>query len=378
MKILMIVEFFPTGKDLKFTGGVEARTYYVAKYLAKKHHVTVLTTKLKGAKDKERLFKINIIRVGRDQNYQAVSGGVLGRLSFVKNSLQESSNIPADIVEGTNFITHFIAARVSRKKKIPSVAWYPDVWIGSWIKNAGLVGLLGEILERLNLKSGFSEYIAISNESKKKLQKFVKSKINLIPCGVDPAEFRGKTTKTDTVLCVSRLARYKNIKDLILAFALLTRQNHRLKLTIVGRGPQENELESLVINLKLQKKVIFKSNLKRQEIMDLFRSSKVFCLPSEVEGFGISVIEAAAAATPYVVSDIAVFKEITKNGQGGLFFRVGDIKDLSDKLGALTTDNKLYAEKSKQAVDLAQNYQWPKITNMTESVYKKALKSETL
>ena len=31
----MITEFFPTGKDLKFSGGVEARTFFVAKYLAK-------------------------------------------------------------------------------------------------------------------------------------------------------------------------------------------------------------------------------------------------------------------------------------------------------------------------------------------------------
>ena len=44
----MISEFFPTGKDLRFTGGVEARTFYIAKYLSKNHKIPILTTRLKG------------------------------------------------------------------------------------------------------------------------------------------------------------------------------------------------------------------------------------------------------------------------------------------------------------------------------------------
>ena len=108
-------------------------------------------------------------------------------------------------------------------------------------------------------------------------------------------------------------------------------------------------------------------------------TSRSFCLPdlsppSEVEGFGISVIEAAAAGVPYVVSDIPVLKEVTRNGQGGLIAKVGDIAELSQKLEKLITDKKLYAEKSKQAIHLAKSYQWPQIARLTESVYTKAVR----
>jgi len=369
----MISEFFPTGKDLRFTGGVEARAFYIAKYLSQNHQITVLTTRLKGSKEKEQMFNFRVIRAGRPQDYKAAAIGIVARLSFIKNAIAKSREIDADIVEGTNFITHFIALWIATKKNIPRVAWYPDVWIGSWIKNTGIVGPFGGALERLNLKIGFSAYIAISRQTKRKLAGYIKKKIHIIPCGVDLSEFKvaksNAQKKQNTIICISRLAKYKNISDLIFAYALLRKKEKYLSLVIIGRGPQEKELKDLAKNLKLGRQVKFLSNLSRGQLIRQLVTSTIFCQPSRVEGFGISVVEAAAAGTPYVVSDIPVFREITKNGQGGIFFRQEDILDLASKIKKLLTDLSLYRKKVKEGVSLAKIYQWQSLAKKTEMVY---------
>ena len=375
MKILIVSEFFPNGKELKFSGGVEARNFYLARELAKKHSITILTSKTNDAKNNETMFNIRILRVGPVHSYQPTAGSILTRLIFIKDAIKIGKNIDADIVDGTNFITHLIAKQISIQKKIPVVAWYPDVWLGKWLENVGLVGIFGEVLERINIARDFDSYIAISKSTAQKLKTRTKKKIHIIPCGVDETEFFLPVNKVqDTIICISRLAKYKRIKTLILAFALLSKTRKNLRLKIIGSGPDSKNLKSLTDNLNLSDKISFSSNLSRKELVESLKSSQIFCLPSEVEGFGISVIEAACAKVPYVISNINVFREITKNGQGGLLFKLNDPFDMAQKIKKLLSNKKLYGQKIKEGLELSKNYKWPKIASLTEDVYSNVCK----
>ncbi len=371
MKILLITEFFPTGKDLRFSGGVEARTFFVARGLAKKHEIKVLTSLIKGSPLSERMFGFEIIRVAPKRNYDASVGHMFSRMLFIKNAIDAGKSINADIVDGGNYISHFIAKRIATNKKVPIVAWYPDVWLNTWIKNAGIYGLFGEVLERLNLSFGFDAYITISNQTAQKLKKFVKNKIHIIYCGVDKNEFKNKAKKSNnpTIICVSRLSEYKNIKALIFAFAHLSVKVKQARLIIVGRGPQEKCLKNQTKALKISAKVKFLSDLPRKELVDLYKSSHIFSLPSIVEGFGIATIEAAAAGLPYVNSDITVQKEITKNGQGGYLVDSKNPLNFSQKFQLLLNNPDLYKKKSLESKRLSALYNWESIIKKTESVY---------
>ena len=372
MRILLICEFFPTGKDLRFSGGVEARTFFVAKYLSKKHKITVLASRTIGTPTKERISGFDVYRVGPPRDYTASVGHLISRLIFVKNAIKFANGLDLDIVDGGNYIAHFIAKRIAKAKKIPAVAWYPDVWLGEWFRNAGIYGIFGEILERYNLRSNFDSYIAISQHTANKLNRFVKKKTKIIYCGVDKNEFVGnlKKFKDPTIICVSRLAKYKNIKTLILAFAHLHLTIKNANLIIVGTGPEENNLKDLAKSLKISASVKFLSNLPRKELINLYKSSHIFSLPSIVEGFGIATIEAAAAGLPYVNSNIPIQKEITKNGQGGFLVEPFSALSYSQKLHLLIKNNSIYIQKSKQSQKLAGLYSWQKIAEETENVYK--------
>lgn len=375
MKILIVSEFFPKNKQIEFSGGVEARVYFVAKFLAKKHQVTVLTSLLNNSSKEEELEGFKVIRVGPQRFYQATTGDIFSRLKFLINAVQIGSRLDVDIVEGSNFLTHFVAKQISLNKKIPVVAWYPDVWIGNWIKNAGIAGILGEILERFNLKRGFDGYISISNSTTKKLHKFIKKDISIISCGVDFDEFKlpiKENKKSPTILSIARLVPYKNQQILIKALSKIP-EKMDARLIIVGSGPMLLNLENLADKLGIKRKVEFLSNLNRKELVDLIKSCYIFSLPSKVEGFGIVTIEAAAAGLPYVNSNIEVQQEVTKNGLGGFLVDPEDEQGFVEAFIKLISDDKLYRQKSQNAKKLATYYDWQKISKQTEEVYQKLL-----
>ncbi len=377
MKILIISEFFPTGKDLKFSGGVESRNFYLAKYLSKKHKVSILTRRLYGTKKREKIYGFDVFRVGPSVQYSASFGDLLGRVRFVVAAINYGKKLEFEIVEGTNYLTHFIAKILGIRCGKPTVAWYPDLWLGRWVKITGLMGIFGEILERINLALGFSAYIAISKEVFKKLRPYSKN-LHLVLCGVEFSEFKKNHRKfpNPTIISISRLTKYKNLNVLLFAFAHLSTKLKGVRLIIVGAGPELKKLKEITKNLKIHSKVTFLSNLERKRLINLIASSHIFSLPSFVEGFGIATIEAAAAGLPYVISDIPTHREVTKNGLGGFLVEPKSPLAYSQKLEKLLTNKALYLKKSKEARNLAKNYNWLEIARRTEKVYQLLVKAK--
>lgn len=380
MKILIVSEFFPAGKDLRFSGGVEARNLFHVKYLAKKHKVIILTSNQ--GKEK-RIFKkgnLVIYRVGPKKEYQAKRTflGSLSNLKFIFDAIKLGMSLDFDVVEGTNFVTHTIALQVGKRTKKPVVFWYPDVYLDSWIKNYGLLqGLFGYVLEKLNLRSKPNHYVAISNSTKQKLVKIGinPSQISVIPCGVDGKEFKKSEEKYQrkTIISISRLVEYKNLQNLIRAFKIVKNRIGDANLIIVGEGPQEDKLTSQAKKLKILDSIKFYKNLKRSQLISLLKRSHIFCLPSFVEGFSIVTIEAAAAGLPYIVSNIPVMKEVTKSGQGGELVNPKNYQQIASSMIKLLGNHNHYKNKSIQAKKLAQIYDWSLSAKETLKTYKNAI-----
>jgi len=334
-----------------------------------------LASRTSGTPKKEFIQGFTVFRVGPKRNYTASAGHALSRLLFIKNAIKLGKSLDVQIVDGSNYIAHFIAKNIANYKKIPAVAWYPDVWLNDWIKNAGLYGIFGELLERLNLVRGFDAYIAISKNTADKLRKFSKKAVHVVYCGVDKKEFLANYTKfkDPTIVSVSRLTKYKNLNTLILAFAHLLTKVKNAKLIIIGTGPEQKNLKDQIKALNISSKVKIFANLPRDELISLYKSAHVFSLPSLVEGFGIATVEAAIAGLPYVNSDIPVLREITKNGKGGYLVDSDNPLDFSQKLQLLLNNSNLYKKKSLELRTLADSYNWYDVVLQTENVYKSLL-----
>ncbi len=73
-------------------------------------------------------------------------------------------------------------------------------------------------------------------------------------------------------------------------------------------------------------------------LIDLYRHSDVFALPTRAECFGLATVEAMAVGLPVVVGDVGASSEIVEQGGNGLLVRPGHAEDLADALGALLDD----------------------------------------
>ncbi len=104
------------------------------------------------------------------------------------------------------------------------------------------------------------------------------------------------------VLAVGRLTYYKGFEVLIRAAAGCP----DIQVAIIGEGERRPQLEKLIAELGIGQRVRLLGGLSNDEVRRFFRSADIFCLSSveRTEAFGMVLLEAMAAGTPIIASDI--------------------------------------------------------------------------
>ncbi len=109
-----------------------------------------------------------------------------------------------------------------------------------------------------------------------------------------------KAHQTNDLIFVGRLIAHKNIPLLVEACQLVIKQYPKLKVTIIGDGPQAADIRNQIDSLGLSSHIKLLSGVDDDHKFALMKASKVFVTPSSREGFGITVLEANAAGLPVV------------------------------------------------------------------------------
>lgn len=355
MKIAIITEFFSRDKQA-FTGGVEARTYHWIKHLEQDHQVVV---------------------IAKSRNFVAANAeSILPRIRFMVSAWWQTLRLQPDIIEGSNLICYLPAYMSGLFLRKPVIAWIPDIYDKDWFRDfSGLTAWSGYLLERLILKLPYSQIIAMSQVTKKKLEKagVRPERITVVYGGVDVTKLekiKTNKSKNPSIVTMARLVNYKRVDDLIKAVAELKAKHPKLTLDILGDGPERGRLETLAQDLGVSKQVKFHGALEQEQAFKILKQSHIFSLPSIVEGFGLVTVEAAAAQVPFVSSDIAPTREITEGGLGGILYLPKSIDKLVKGIDSLLTNQKLYKDKQSQAKRLARKYDWSEIHRQTYKVYQ--------
>ncbi|PJE64568.1 MAG: hypothetical protein COU90_01880 [Candidatus Ryanbacteria bacterium CG10_big_fil_rev_8_21_14_0_10_43_42] len=123
-------------------------------------------------------------------------------------------------------------------------------------------------------------------------------------------------------LIVSRLSKEKNIPLILRAFSVLSKKHTNVRLTIVGDGPERENLERLVARLGLKPLVEFKG--RRDAVVTYYQLASCFVLASNYEGYARTVVEALASGTPVIMTDVGVAGEVVTHESNGLVVPVGD------------------------------------------------------
>jgi glycosyltransferase involved in cell wall biosynthesis len=181
-----------------------------------------------------------------------------------------------------------------------------------------------------NIILGSADCIAVQFEDYKKLYpRFLQSKIKVTPNWVaSQANFDVELDpKSINILFVGRLTFQKNVSVLIKAFKYLP---SNFKLSIVGDGPEFEELKALALNHPQRVKLFKPSN----DLSIFYDSANIFCLPSRWEGFPNVIAEALSHGLPCVgFSECSGIPQLIIDTQNGFMAKkMGDPKSLAEAL----------------------------------------------
>ena len=176
------------------------------------------------------------------------------------------------------------------------------------------------------------------------------SKVEVVYNGVDIAKFKKKSINpVDKVrfIYVGRLFPAKGVHILIEAINQLNKCEN-VMWTIVGDGPQKNELEQMVHDLKLDDKVEFLGS--RLDVPELLLEADYFIHPAIWnEGFGITLIEAMSVGLPCVAFNRGAMPEIISDNINGFIINEINANSLAD--GMIHCINIRNTEKYLKMVD---------------------------
>jgi glycosyltransferase involved in cell wall biosynthesis len=151
---------------------------------------------------------------------------------------------------------------------------------------------------------------------------------------------------------VGRLIAVKGVDLLIKAVKDI---KHKINVLIVGDGPERENLENMIKNLGLNRKVIFAGW--RTDIPAILRATDIFVLPSYSEGLPIALLEAMAAGKACVVTDIGL---PVKNGENAIVIKPGNVAELKEALEYLIENKELREKLGKNAKNEASKFSWNK------------------
>lgn len=254
-------------------------------------------------------------------------------------------------------------------KKKPFVITWHEVWGDYWYEYLGWKGVFGKITERLVARLT-PDIIPVSGITAKRLAHLgVRDEVRIIPNGIDPVHMRSvrPSPESSDIIFVGRLIKEKHVDVLVRAFAQLLSESPALTLLILGDGPEQGTIRSLITELGIRDRVLLKPFLdSHDEVVSLMKSSHVCVIPSTREGFGIAALEALACGLPVVTVDHPenAISELI-NGETG--FRSSlSVDDLADKIrDALSR----YPAMKPACMATAEAYNWDGIVDRVEDYF---------
>ena len=209
----------------------------------------------------------------------------------------------------------------------------------------------------------YTRIIAVSESTKYALNEQFNipfSRIVVIPNGVDSNSFRFiKKTKNPTILWVGRIKYYKRVSDLLSAFKLVKAKISNAELLIVGDGDYVEQVKEKSRNIGLRN-VVFTGRIGEKEKIQLMKTSWTIVGTSMVEGWGMTIIEAAACGTPAIGYNVAGLRDSIQDGKTGILVENGNISELSKALIFVLENENLRIDLGKNAFKRAKEFSWDK------------------
>ncbi len=193
------------------------------------------------------------------------------------------------------------------------------------------------------------------------------------PAGAPPGFFSQRALVLGSV---GRLAAVKDQQLLVRALAQLIRQRadwrDRLRLLIVGEGPEREALERAAANAGVSDRVWLPGD--REDIPALLRRMDIFLLPSLGEGISNTILEAMATGLPVIATAVGGNPELVESRRTGLLVPPGDARELAEAIATLADDPAMRRAMGQAGLErIRQDFTWRRTVEAYLGVYDELL-----
>jgi phosphatidylinositol alpha-mannosyltransferase len=348
-------------------GGVNEHVRFLYENLRLRGHDVRILTSSHGL---QRSSEGDVIRIGK--GFSMPSNGSVGTITFSPRYVSQVQKVldreRFDLLHFHEPFVPFLSPIVLRQSTSVNVATFHAYGGFSPAYELGKRALRG-YAARLHGR------IAVSAAASHFVDRFFPGDYKVIPNGVDLGRFQRAVPiarwqdGTPNVLFVGRLEDRKGLPHLLKAFRLMRKSGIECRLLVAGSGPQEREDRRYVMTRGLTN-VVFLGRVTDSEKSQLFKTADVFVSPATGrESFGIVLLEAMAAGTPIVCSDIHGYKGVVQRGRQAILVPPHDAKALAAGISELVADPALRAQMGAAGLARAEQFSWEHVTEKVEDYY---------
>jgi glycosyltransferase involved in cell wall biosynthesis len=206
-----------------------------------------------------------------------------------------------------------------------------------------------------------------------------RSQCTAIPCPIIKYQITNnkyqQKEKVPTYIFVSRVVRMKGIEEVVKAFSFIVKEQSQAKLWIIGGGEDAyiSQLQKMMLEYGVLQNVKFWGKVTEQRKMDLMSRSHILLHASVKEGWGLVVLEAAAAGTPSVVYNVPGLCDVVKNGQTGIVLSDNSPYEMARQAMLLLREKKLYIQYQRAGVQWVNSLSWEDSTTVSLNILQKAV-----
>ena len=314
---------------------------------------------------------------------------VMGTLA--RGPLKDLITWRPDVVHSqSEFSTFILAKRIAHAVGAPLVHTYHTLYedYTTYFSPNKRMGQIMAQLFSMHVLAKTDAVIAPTSKIERLLLSYgVEKLIKVIPSGIDLSKFAptsveddatsrlreqlGIPKDTQVIVYVGRLAKEKNIDELISNFSTIANNNRMLLL--VGDGPERPMLEEQVRTLGLGKHVIFAGMQKQEDIPSFYRLGTVFCSASTSETQGLTYVEALASGIPVLCRKDDCLDDLVRNGVNGWQYRTQT--EYQQYLERLLADQELQQRLSVEALSSSTRYDRMVFAQSVAAVYEALVNS---
>ena len=226
--------------------------------------------------------------------------------------------------------------------------------------------------------------VTVSKYSSRKIVQFYdvdKTKIRIVPNGVDPQKFRPTEDcekvkrslgidKKQCVLFVGRLIPRKGLPFLIEAAKRIVKERSETAFVIVGNGPLRNHLSAYLEKVHLSGNFVFLGDVNENVLPIIYNCADVFAFPSIQEGQGIALLEAQATAKPVVAFNVGGVSEALVDKETGLLINP-DSRAIADAILKLLDNDSLRVNMGRKGREfVCNNLSWDICAKRMLQIYR--------